>query len=728
MSTTKSLKAIAPVPTASDFLDIVLNKTQRKTPTVIHKNFKISRIRNFYMRKVKFTQDTFDEKLGAILTEFPMLDDLHPFLASLMNVLYDKNHYKLALGQLRTARHLIDQVAKDYVRLLKFGDSLYRCKQLKRAALGRMATIMRRQKDPLAYLEQVRQHLARLPAIDPNTRTLLLCGYPNVGKSSFLNKVTRADVDVQPYAFTTKSLFVGHLDYKYLRWQACVLYFIDASEQCGYSIQAQCNLFHSIKPLFGGKPVLLVLNKTDVCRLEDLAPESRSLIDEIIQSEGVQYVQVSCYSEEGVMDVKNTACDALLAHRVDTKLKGSKINTVINRIHVAQPKPRDDVERKPFVPDAVLTKKKFDKNDPDRRKLERDIEEAEGGAGVYNIVLQKNYLLEKDEWKFDTIPEILNGKNVADFIDLDIEEKLEALEREEERLAAEGFYDSNSDLELDSEDERDAVELKDAQEKRQISQITKKAMKNHARLPRTAGLRTLTELTDGLTKAGLDPSRIQERAEMLAKVQGAKRKRGEDAEMDVDMDGGDGDAEWMDVDGEEMTPQKRAKANTGAVVTKGKREPRSNRQLAGMRDGAQASKAVKLRNLGQRERNMQAKAGESDRAIKVKMVSSIAVFFSLLVFPLTVVYYFLTTAKALILWQTQNGQNQQTLRLIARPSSVFLMLDMFYYVSFHFVSLLSTLYITNVTILLLISWISGRALCKSCLLTSKSHVWTKNPP
>ena len=24
---------------------------------------------------------------------------------------------------------------------------------------------------------------------------------------------------VQPYAFTTKSLYVGHMDYKYLRWQ-----------------------------------------------------------------------------------------------------------------------------------------------------------------------------------------------------------------------------------------------------------------------------------------------------------------------------------------------------------------------------------------------------------------------------------------------------------------------------------------------------------------------------
>lgn len=58
---------------------------------------------------------------------------------------------------------------------------------------------------------QVRQHMSRLPSIDPNTRTLLVCGYPNVGKSSFINKVTRADVEVQPYAFTTKSLYVGHL-------------------------------------------------------------------------------------------------------------------------------------------------------------------------------------------------------------------------------------------------------------------------------------------------------------------------------------------------------------------------------------------------------------------------------------------------------------------------------------------------------------------------------------
>ncbi|EPQ50165.1 putative nucleolar GTP-binding protein 1 [Gloeophyllum trabeum ATCC 11539] len=646
---TSGLKAIAPVPTANDFLDIVLSKTQRKTPTVIHKNFKISRIRNFYMRKVKFTQDSFDEKLGAILNEFPMLDELHPFLASLMNVLYDKNHYKLALGQLRTARHLIDQVAKDYVRLLKFGDSLYRCKQLKRAALGRMATIMKRQKDPLAYLEQVRQHISRLPAIDPNTRTLLICGYPNVGKSSFINKVTRADVDVQPYAFTTKSLFVGHLDYKYLRWQvidtpgildhpledmntiemqsitalahlkACILYFMDLSEQCGYSVEAQCKLFHSIKPLFANKPVVLVINKIDVTRLDDLDETNRALVQEIIDSENVLCVQVSCYSEEGVMDLKNKACDALLAHRVDSKMKGNKVNSIINRIHVAQPKARDEVVREPFIPEAVKNKKKYDKNDPERRKLEKDIEAEEGGPGVYNFNLKKNYMLADPEWKMDVMPEIVDGKNVADFIDPDIAEKLEALEREEEKLQAEGFYDSDEDI-MDSEDEREAEEAKVALDAKIRSQHTKKSMKHAARLPRTAGLRTLSEMTTELTKAGLDPSRIQERAEMLAKVRSEQRKRKRD-EMDVDMEDAEAEeaeGDWMDVDGED-SPNKRVKGNSGRVVAKGKREPRSNRQLAGMRDEAQASKAIKLRNLGQRERNMHARAGEADRHIRVKM-------------------------------------------------------------------------------------------------------------
>ena len=54
-------------------------------------------------------------------------------------------------------------------------------------------------------------------------------------------------------------------------------------------------------------------------------------------------------------------------------------------------------------------------------------------------------MLKDEEWKHDKIPEILDGKNVADFVDADIEAKLLALEEEEEKLVAQGFYESDDE-------------------------------------------------------------------------------------------------------------------------------------------------------------------------------------------------------------------------------------------------------------------------------------------
>lgn len=478
-----NFRKIQTVPTHTEFIDIVLSKTQRKTPTVIHKGYDISRIRHFYMRKVKFTQQSFDEKLTQILSDFPKLDDIHPFYADLMNILYDRDHYKLALGQVNTARHLVDRVSKDYVRMLKFGDSLYRCKQLKIAALGRMATIMKKQKDCLVYLEQVRQHLSRLPTIDPNARTLLLCGYPNVGKSSFMNKLTKANVDVQPYAFTTKSLFVGHMDYRYLRWQvidtpgvldhpleerntiemqsitalahlrACVLYFVDLSESCGYTLQQQITLFQSIQPLFQNKTVMIVVNKIDLKRLEQLSGEDRSTLQALLDS-GILMMPCSCITEEGVMAVKEAACDRLLGDRVTQKISvgGKRIEDVLNRLHLAVPKARDNVERPAFVPQLVLDRRVNASAAQERmEKTERELEEDGGGAGIYSVDLRKRYLLADSSWKYDPIPEIFNGKNVADYVDPEIEEHLQALELEEEHNAAE---QGSEDEQLESEEHR----------------------------------------------------------------------------------------------------------------------------------------------------------------------------------------------------------------------------------------------------------------------------------
>ena len=64
--------------------------------------------------------------------------------------------------------------------------------------------------------------------------------------------------------------------------RACVLFFIDLSEQCGYSVKEQISLFHSIKPLFANKPVVVVVNKIDIRTPEDLDAEDKALFDEMV--------------------------------------------------------------------------------------------------------------------------------------------------------------------------------------------------------------------------------------------------------------------------------------------------------------------------------------------------------------------------------------------------------------------------------------------------------------
>lgn len=535
-------------------IDIILTRTQRKTPTVIHPGYKITRIRSFYMRKVKFTQQSVDEKFGAILTEFPRLDDIHPFYSDLMNILYDRDHYKLALGQVNTAKSLIGGISKDYLRLLKYGDSLYRCKQLKRAALGRMCTVMKKLKAALGYLEEVRKHISRLPALDPSTRTLLLTGYPNVGKSSFMNKVTRADVEVQPYAFTTKALFVGHMDHRFLRWQVvdtpgildrpleerntiemqaitalahlqcCILYFLDISEQCGYTLDQQLKLFESIRPLFVNKQVILVANKIDVLPYESLPAHARRAIEDAAKGANAELIPMSNISEENISKLKITACDKLLEARVDSKLNSGRVkDDVLSRITVAMPKPRDNMAREPYIPDSVLSGASGKAMAGTERATEKDLMWKQGGPGVYSCDYRKYYLLEEDEWRFDPIPTIMDGKNVLDFFDPDIEEKLRELEEEEAQLEASGAYDTTGGDDMDEDDEEIDQEERLLHEAIKSKQIIARKLSHEtkSRLPMKLKVRTKTgsEIQEQLESVGLEATGVVE------STRGRKRTR-----------------------------------------------------------------------------------------------------------------------------------------------------------------------------------------------------------
>ena len=135
--------------------------------------------------------------------------------------------------------------------------------------------------------------------------------------------------------------------------RAAILFFIDLSEQCGYSIKEQVALFHSIKPLFNNKPTLLVVNKIDIRRYEDLDGEDKELVDTVLVDESVTMVQQSCWTDDGVTEVRTSACDKLLAMRVESKMKGHKVADVLQKLNVAMPGSRDEKVRqgqaRPFL-------------------------------------------------------------------------------------------------------------------------------------------------------------------------------------------------------------------------------------------------------------------------------------------------------------------------------------------------------------------------------------------
>lgn len=527
------------------------------------------------------------------------------------------------------------------MRLIKYAQSLFQCKQLKRAALGRMATIVKRLNNPLKYLDEVRQHLGRLPSIDPNTRTLVICGYPNVGKSSFLKSISRADVDVQPYAFTTKSLFAGHFDYKYLRFQAvdtpgildhpleemttiemqsitaiahlraAILYFMDLSEQCGYSVKAQCALFKSIKPLFANKICFVVINKIDVTRPEDLDAETQEELATLLKPGEVELLQASCNTQEGVQAVKNAACEKLIAERVATKLKagqsssgavGSRLQEVMTRIHVARPM-EGSVPLETFIPEGLKSMKKFDKNDPERRKLARDIEEENGGAGVFNVDLRADWDLANPEWKYDKIPEVVNGKNVFDYIDPDIDAKMAALEEEEERLEKDGYYDSEEEMDDDEEEEllEKAKLIREKQALIRNEARMRKSLKNRAIIPRSKVKKPLSQLADHLDQLGIDATEIEARGRAAPSSRG--RSLGRAATEDTDA---------MDLD---STPRERLRSKSRARS----QAPATDRRVDGVTDETARTKTERAAKLAQRKMNRMAKAGESDRKIMTSM-------------------------------------------------------------------------------------------------------------
>ncbi len=234
------------------------------------------------------------DNLEDIVRRWPDFDELHPFFRTLADAIVGIHALRSHLGSVNWAARQIDTIVTEH--RARFRGEPAVAKQQRKQAFARIASIIDEVAEALDALETARRDLAKIPGIDPTEPTIVMAGYPNVGKSSFLNAVTRASGAIASYPFTTTKIDIGHLDHRHIRYQLidtpglldrpdsernpierqsiaaleyladCVLMILDASETCGYQLEDQLALRDQLLDRFStvGIPVVTVCNKSDL--------------------------------------------------------------------------------------------------------------------------------------------------------------------------------------------------------------------------------------------------------------------------------------------------------------------------------------------------------------------------------------------------------------------------------------------------------------------------------
>jgi nucleolar GTP-binding protein len=256
------------------------------------------------------------DNLENVVTEWPDFDRLHPFYYTLADAIVDADELRQHLNEVGWASRKMTDIRHEYESRVSGNPKT--AKQFREQAFARLADVIDEVSDDLEAIGEARQALRDLPDIQPDDPTIVVAGYPNVGKSSFVNAVTRASNEEATYPFTTTQIQVGHLERDHIRYQLVdtpglldrppeernevesqavsalehvadtVLVMLDPTGNCGYPLEVQQALREDIEARFD-VPVVVVYNKID--RLEETdVIEDGALTMSVTEGESVDAV------------------------------------------------------------------------------------------------------------------------------------------------------------------------------------------------------------------------------------------------------------------------------------------------------------------------------------------------------------------------------------------------------------------------------------------------------
>ena len=296
---------IPTVPTADEVLDRCFRRAAAKMKEKKNKD----RANEEFVRAVS---QAIHDRLVRVMRSFPEFETLAPFYRDTVDILWGIDRVKKALGGVGWAARWARTHGPGLAYQTRKSETPH---VIRKRAVARLSSVVHQIDDDLRFLNDIRNVLRKLPHVEDEF-TVVIAGYPNVGKSSFIRLVSSATPEVASYPFTTKGIIVGHRMTGRERMQFIdtpgildrpaeernpierqaltavvnladvILCIIDASEHCGYPIEEQVRLIHEIESLTD-VPVVVVANKSDLIYFDgylNMSTETGEGISEVVDT------------------------------------------------------------------------------------------------------------------------------------------------------------------------------------------------------------------------------------------------------------------------------------------------------------------------------------------------------------------------------------------------------------------------------------------------------------